>query len=209
MLITAALTIIALAAWPGSFTPTPHIAPPPPMRPMLPPRRTTPAVHLTFQLVGADYTNERDPRVSSLDSLVRGVMKYSGYRLFSTVVASVSALANASQTMSAGEDDYRLTYTVTDIVADGPDPSLRLNVELRRLGVTTLANGARVNDILVFSTSTSVPIGHMAVLGSSIEHARPIGNGVAMSRDASTPAMISNNVTGTDRALVLTVLGRM
>ena len=47
-------------------------------------------VTLNFQLIAAENSNTRDPGVAGLDSLLRGVLKYTGYRLLTTSVASAS-----------------------------------------------------------------------------------------------------------------------
>src|SRR5689334_12908537 len=38
-------------------------------------------VTLNFQLIAAENTNTRDPAVASLDTLLRSVLKFTGYRL--------------------------------------------------------------------------------------------------------------------------------
>ncbi len=42
------------------------------------------SVVLNFQLVAAEQTNTRDPAVAGIDSLLRNVLKFSGYRLLGT-----------------------------------------------------------------------------------------------------------------------------
>ena len=59
------------------------------------------SVTLNFQLIAAENSNTRDPGVAGLDSLLRGVLKYTGYRLLTTSVATASEGGNVTQTLSA------------------------------------------------------------------------------------------------------------
>jgi hypothetical protein len=136
--------------------------------------RSPVTVTLNFQLVTADYSNYRDPAVAGLDSVLRSVLRFSGYRLTSTAVVNVSEHQMASQTLSAGGHDYRLSCEITDISGEGPDATVQLQVDLRRLGVGTPV------DPVVLSTGVTTPIGHTVVLGTSMDagHAGPIARKV-------------------------------
>jgi hypothetical protein len=133
------------------------------------------SVTLNFQLVAAENTNTRDPAVAGLDSLLRGVLKFSGYRLLTTSVASASENGYVSQALSADGDNFTLAVSVSDLRVDGTDASVHLSVNLARNA--SPSRGQAMAPIL--STGVTVPIGQTVVLGTSA-----IDNGQAQSQRA-------------------------
>lgn len=128
------------------------------------------SVTLNFQLVAAENTNSRDPAVAGLDSLLRGVLKYSGYRLLTTSVASASENGYVTQALSADGDNFTLAVTVSDLRVEGNDASVHLSVSLTRNAVP--AKGQAMAGVL--STGVTVPIGQTVVLGTSgIDNGQP------------------------------------
>ena len=122
---------------------------------------------LNFQLVAADSTRTRDPAVAGLDSVLRGVLKFSGYHLLTSAIATVSEGSEASQTLNAGGDrDFSLSCDVTDVTGDGPDAMVHLVVTLRRAGNDP--HGGGFNPLLL-NTGVTIPIGNTVVLGSTVE----------------------------------------
>jgi hypothetical protein len=134
------------------------------------------ALTLNFQLIGADDTNTRDATLVGLDSLLRGVLKFSGYRRLSTAVANVGEQSSAVQTLAGDQEDYQLRVEVRDVRTEGADASVRLKVSLYALvgGAVRNAGGA------LFETGVTVPMGNTVVLGTAASH-------------------------GTEKALILTV----
>lgn len=120
-------------------------------------------VTLNFQLIAAENSTTRDPGVAGLDSLLRGVLKYSGYRLLTTSMASASENSTVSQTLSADGETFTLAVNVTDLRVDGNEASVHLNVALYRNAVPS--KGQALNQVL--STGVTVPIGQTVVLGTS------------------------------------------
>jgi hypothetical protein len=120
-------------------------------------------VTLNFQLIAAENTNTRDPGVAGLDSLLRGVLKYTGYRLLTTSVASASENGNVTQTLSADGESFTLEVFVNDLRIDGTEASVHLNVHLIRNGVPS--KGQAPSQVL--STGVTVPVGQTVVLGTS------------------------------------------
>ncbi len=120
-------------------------------------------VTLNFQLIAAENSNTRDPGVAGLDSLLRGVLKYTGYRLLTTTVATASEGGIVTQTLSADGEAFTLQVVVTDMRVDGSDASVHLSVSLMRNGVPSKAQLA--NQVL--STGVTVPVGQTVVLGTS------------------------------------------
>jgi len=120
-------------------------------------------VTLSFQLVAAENTTTRDAAVASLDSLLRGVLKFSGYRLLGTSVATASESGRVSQSLSADGEPMTLTVEVSDLRIEGNNASVRLDVDLWKM-----ANPAKgIPGGKVLSTGVTVPIGQTVVLGTS------------------------------------------
>jgi hypothetical protein len=120
-------------------------------------------VTLNFQLVAAENTNTRDPGVAGLDSLLRGVLKFSGYRLLTTSVATASEDGNVSQVLSADGESFTLQVRVTDVRVEGNDASVHLGVSLFR----NAAPSKGQMPAQVLSTGVTVPVGQTVVLGTS------------------------------------------
>ena len=120
-------------------------------------------VTLSFQLVAAENTTTRDPAVASLDSLLRGVLKFSGYRLLGTSVATASENGRIAQTLSADGDALTLNVEVSDLRIEGNNASVRLDVDLWR--APNQAKGQLGGKVL--ATGVTVPIGQTVVLGTS------------------------------------------
>lgn len=126
------------------------------------------SVTLNFQLVAAENGPTRDPSVAGLDSLLRSVLKFSGYRLLSTSVATASENGRISQALSANGDPLTLEVYLTDLRIEGNDASVHLNVSLTKPAIPATAEkpfGQLPNQIL--STGVTVPIGQTVVLGTS------------------------------------------
>jgi type II secretory pathway component GspD/PulD (secretin) len=130
--------------------------------------RSPATVTLNFQLIAAENTNTRDPAVAGLDSLLRGVLKYSGYRLLRTTVANASENERVSQALSGDQDSYTLRVLVTEIRTDGPEASVHLTVALEQdMFVTTPVGKTPTAGKDLLSTGVTVPIGHTVVLGAA------------------------------------------
>jgi hypothetical protein len=120
-------------------------------------------VTLNFQLIAAENTNTRDPGLAGLDSLLRGVLKYSGYRLLTTSVASASEDGFVTQALSADGESFTLQVHVTDVRVEGNEASVHLSVGLVRNAAP--AKGQAPAPVL--STGVTVPVGQTVVLGTS------------------------------------------
>jgi hypothetical protein len=121
------------------------------------------SVTLNFQLIAAENSNTRDSGLAGLDSLLRGVLKYSGYRLLTTSVASASEEGFVTQSLSADGETFTLQVHVTDVRVEGNDASVHLGVSLLRNAVP--AKGQPPAPVL--STGVTVPVGQTVVLGTS------------------------------------------
>ena len=126
-------------------------------------------VTLNFQLIAAENTNTRDPAVASLDTLLRSVLKFTGYRLLTTSVAVASEGQGVTQTLSADGDPLTLNVRVSELRTEGSEASVQLYVQLIRPGISASAqnNGMGRPPSEIFSTGVRVPIGQTVVLGTS------------------------------------------
>jgi hypothetical protein len=122
-------------------------------------------VTLNFQLIAADGSGTRDPGIAGLDSLLRGVLKFSGYHLLGTAIATASEGGMATQTLAAESEVLTLQAIVGDLRVDGNEASVHLSVELRR-PVVAMTNGKSFSPN-VLSTDVTVPIGQTVVLGTA------------------------------------------
>jgi len=127
--------------------------------------REAASITLNFQIISADHSTTRDASAAGLDSLLRGVLKYSGYHLLGTTMAPAAEGAHITQTLNAGEP-LSLAVDVSDIRVEGNDASVHLNVQLSRSLYQTGPNRVVVNPVLL-STGVTVPIGQTVVLGTS------------------------------------------
>ena len=126
-------------------------------------------VVLNFQLIAAENTNTRDPSVASLDTLLRSVLKFTGYRLLTTSVAAANEGQGVSQTLSADGDPLTLIVQISELRTEGGDASVQLYVRLDRQSIPASAqnNGVGRPASELFSTGVRVPIGQTVVLGTS------------------------------------------
>lgn len=129
------------------------------------------SVVLNFQLVAAEPTNTRDPAVAGIDSLLRNVLKFSGYRLLGTAVATTGENHEVTQTISGDSETLSLSVGLRDVRVEGNDASVMLYVSLVRPAVPAQSNGtasvagrAAVN---LLTTGVTVPIGQTVLLGTS------------------------------------------
>jgi hypothetical protein len=125
-------------------------------------------VTLNFVLIAAENTNTRDPSLAPLDSLLRGVLKFSGYRLLTISVANASENGNVSQKLSADGESFTLSVDVTDLRVEGNEASVHLNVSL--MSDVVLARGQTPGRLptRVLSTGVTVPLGQTIVLGTTM-----------------------------------------
>jgi hypothetical protein len=155
--------------------------------------RAPESVSLRFQLIAADYSNTRDPSVAGLDSLLRGVLKFTGYRRLSTSVANVDDGGGSAKVTMAGDGvDYEVAYNV-DGVRGGADGTVRIHVMLNRIGQQIVPGRIPASSPSLMSTGLTVPDGHTVVLGSIVENAM----GQPRAQNAASPS--------SERGLILTV----
>jgi hypothetical protein len=123
-------------------------------------------ITLNFQLIAAENSDTRDPNVAGLDSLLRNVLRFRGYRLLSTAVANASEGGTVGQTLSADGEPLSLSVDVSDVRVDGGAASVQLAVDLRSR-LKPLGAGRGVGSTHTMSTRVTVPVGQTVVLGST------------------------------------------
>jgi hypothetical protein len=134
--------------------------------------RTEATVSLQFQLVAADYSTNRDPALAGVDSVLRGVLKFTGYRVMSSTIANVGEETSARVTLSGDGEDYAVIYGVGRVNVD--TRSIQMQVDLRRSRLVMQAGGVGSGDKSLLSTGVTIPDDHTVVLGGAVEAlARP------------------------------------
>jgi hypothetical protein len=130
---------------------------------------------LRFQLIRPTTTATTDPAIAGIDSVLRDLFHWRGYRLLSEAAIVVDVPGNsffpgrpayvkASQLINA--DGY--PYTIS-VVVDSTSPSrVRLTVDL-----TGGLSSSRQDAKTLFSTTVTMTLGHTVVLGN----AQPGGTG--------------------------------
>lgn len=127
--------------------------------------RSAATVAFTFQLIVADNSGGRDPDIASLDTVLRSVLKYTGYRLIGVGVMRSGESAYAKETITADGQKFTLAMSIRDIRTSGAESSVKLSVSLRR-DKGMIVNGEEVAEEML-STGVTVPIGQTVVLGSA------------------------------------------
>jgi hypothetical protein len=112
-------------------------------------------VRLHFQLIEADGPSAPDPRIASLDSLLRGLFRYRGYRLLDEVPMTIADGRTSSTRVRLENRSIGIDVSL-DRVRTGPAGG---EVDLR-VGLTAPGIGR------VLETSLTVPLGKTVVLGS-------------------------------------------
>lgn len=121
-------------------------------------------LRLRFQLVAAvDSAVARDPAIADVESVLRGVFQFRGYRpIAEGVVFTVEGSPLFTVALKGGEDDrYEITGALRGLVTGTAEPAADLDVTLRRPGVEGVFAGSNV-----LSTRLNVPLGKTVVLGS-------------------------------------------
>lgn len=115
-----------------------------------------PAVRLHFQVIEANGSSERDPRIAEVETALRELFRYTGYRLVAE--AQMGAVEGSSSTQALRQEgrEYGIRADVQRIRSAGERGVVELAVALyaERFGAA-------------IETSMSVPAGQTVVLGSA------------------------------------------
>ena len=120
-----------------------------------------------FQLIAAEEQATRDPALAGLDSTLRGLLRFAGYRLLSQAVVTVGEAQSFAQMLEADGQPMLLVGEVSEIHAEDGEGSVYIRVNLDRTrGVN--AAGSAIPDERLLQTGVSVPLGQTVVLGSAM-----------------------------------------
>lgn len=125
-----------------------------------------PTIVFHFQLIAAEDSAVHDPAIARLDSTLRGLFKFAGYRLLSTGTAMAGDHRHFGITMGAGADRYALNGDVMAIDATGGSGSVQVLVQLARKSAG-MYEGKPVPAEGLLSTGVTIPVGQTVVLGSA------------------------------------------
>lgn len=124
--------------------------------------RPKPGVRLIFQLIEADGPGEADPRIRDVESALRELFRFEGYRLVAETNMAAMEGTGSRQHLHDGTSEYLIAANVHEIRGLSDRASVALHVEL-----VLPAIGEAIQ------TSMAVPVGRTVVLGSTKPIDRP------------------------------------
>lgn len=118
--------------------------------------RPKPGVRLIFQLIEADGPGEPDARIRDVESALRELFRFEGYRLIAETNMAAMEGTGSSQQLHEPPREFFISAQVHEIrgLADRASVALSVELMLPRIG----------NAI---QTSMAVPVGQTVVLGST------------------------------------------
>jgi len=125
-----------------------------------------PTIVFHFQLIAAEDSVVHDPAIARLDSTLRGLFKFAGYRLLSTGAAMAGDHSHFAITMGAGDVRYAVNGDVLALDARGGNGSVQLLVHLDRKS-PLMYEGKPVPSEGLLTTGVTIPVGQTVVLGSA------------------------------------------
>lgn len=133
------------------------------------------AVVVRFQLLAASDTATREASIAAIDSALRKLLPFAGYRLLSEGIATASEGEPFSLTLAAAGERFALNGSVGAIGAERGKETARIGIRLSRVGAS-LEAGRRVSGDDLLSTGVSLPLGQTVVVGSAAPggRARPL-----------------------------------
>ena len=116
-----------------------------------------PMVQLHFQVIEANGSTTTDPAIENVESALRQLFRFRGYRLLAEAVLSGVAGSSMSQNMGGEGGGFRITTNIRDVRGSADSGTVRFDVSL--LGAPPVGT--------VFETSANVRMGQTMVLGST------------------------------------------
>jgi hypothetical protein len=95
------------------------------------------------------------------------VLKYSGYRLLGTAVATARDQSIVDQTLAADGETLSLNVEIREVHVEGGDASVYLRVSLFKPPIPPALNVVGRGPVELLSTGVTVPIGQTVLLGTS------------------------------------------
>lgn len=132
--------------------------------------RAAVVVRLTFQLIATTDDETRDPAIAPVETALRGIFKFKGYRLLAQSTSMVREMGVFQSTVTGDDRRYFLSGTLSR-VSLGPEGSVRLDVGLidvtaRGDDVAQAQARAMLGGGRILSTDLTAPLGQTIVLGS-------------------------------------------
>jgi hypothetical protein len=125
--------------------------------------RAPTTVRLRFQVVSALDSAVSDPELSSIESELRSVLKFRGYRLLAQGFISSNDDSPASATLTDGKTDPFQIQTFTYRIDPSDRGSVSLNVALQGAPFTA---GPNRTGTKIIETRITMPFGQSVVVGS-------------------------------------------
>jgi hypothetical protein len=139
---------------------------------------------MRFQLIAASETAARDPAISDVDTELRSLFRFAGYRLLSQGTAVVNEAEMFSLLMGGANGDVlRLSGSVFATRPAGKQPlyvvdgvvsspaskgTAQIAISLTRMIATTNGTGVRMPTLeTLLTTGLTVPLGQTVVIGSA------------------------------------------
>lgn len=129
--------------------------------------RAPTTIVLRFQLIAAESTQTRDPAISVVESQLRGLFRFPGYRLLSEATAMAGMYEEFKLLIPAGEERLELKGHVGSVNVGEGDPSVHLRVSLERPVPVVDATSGGVMAGGLLGTGLTIPLGQTVVMGST------------------------------------------
>ena len=129
--------------------------------------RSPATVVLRFQLIAAESTQSRDPAIAAVESQLRTLFRFPGYRLLSEATAMAGMYSEFNLLIPAGDERLELKGSVLSVSPAAPDPNVYLRVSLERPVPVVEAGTGKVMAGGLLGTGLTVPLGQTVVLGST------------------------------------------
>lgn len=122
---------------------------------------------LRFQLIAAESIQTRDPAISGVESQLRSLFRFPGYRLLSEATAMAGMYEEFKLLIPAGEERLELTGNVGSVSVGDAEPSVHLRVSLERPVPIVDAQSGGVMAGGLLGTGLTIPLGQTVVMGST------------------------------------------
>ncbi len=116
----------------------------------------TPLVRLVFQIIEADGDATADPRIAAVETELRKLFRYEGYRLVAEAVVSGTAQSQVQQEVGGGArgDSYSIIVEIAEVRTIGDSGFVSMHVELLRHGGGLSARiNARIGQTVVLGNA--------------------------------------------------------
>jgi hypothetical protein len=122
-----------------------------------------PQVALRFQIIEADGFTGRDTTIARVESVLRSLFRFQGYRLVNEAFVRSKEKSESSQVlMSTDGVPYRLSVTIGEVLRRQEKASAEVSVSLRDGRLPSSGQQG-----LLLATTVNLPDGQTAVLGTA------------------------------------------